>query len=199
MKTLQEKAIPILVRLAAGEWWELSAAEKMSLAAWATMFTMTWEYADTNTISTPQHERTYLMETGTPPAHWWIGIAEFGGVEWEYRAAHHGGYLKPPPYDQNASPRLNFQVTTFTFGKLLLQTYSNRSDFHINIADYFRRLGLQATYPLNFSVIRKPARPRRTMKSISSQTPSYGVCHPRFSAPACWLQSPAAILAFSRT
>jgi hypothetical protein len=39
------------VRLAKGEWWYLSPYERQNLAAWATLFTMSYEHSDIATMA----------------------------------------------------------------------------------------------------------------------------------------------------
>ena len=52
---------------------------------------------------------------------------------------------------------MNLQSTVFTFGKLLLNTFSTHADLDFKAAEYGFRLGLQTIWPLNGSVIRKPS------------------------------------------
>jgi len=158
MKAVNEAAEPVLARFSAGDWYEINDEEKRALAAWATMFTMTYEYIDHATIAASQYERDYVRENAIPPENWYVMIALYDVGYWTDATLHSGLWVTPPEYDPSLAP-MNTQITTSTFGKLLFHTFSTRADFDMNVGEYAFRLGLQTVWPLNGTRIRKPDRP----------------------------------------
>ena len=157
MREINEAAEPILAELHRGVWWSLSADEKRKLSAWATMFTMTYEHADMKTLATPQCERTFLMESGQPPSNWKVWIGEYSNGVWSDTCQHKGASFNPSQSSPADLTPMNLQSTVFTFGKLLLNTFSTHADLNFKAAEYGFRLGLQTIWPINGSVIRKPS------------------------------------------
>jgi len=154
MRSNNEAAAPLLVRLGNGNWTDLTVEERGNLATWATMFAMSHEFGDPETVAVSPEERSALRKFQIPPDGWSIWIASYEGERW-YDAVHHssyGIYSKTEPIG-----RANSQLTTFTFGKLLLVVHSSRAskpfDFEI-LAD---AADLQRLWPLTDQAIRAPA------------------------------------------
>lgn len=157
MKAIGERAEPILARLQAGDWWDLSADERTALAAWSTMFTMTYEFADLGTQITPPEERLYLMQNSCPPPNWKVWVAEIQvGTVWHAGVTHHKALYAGPASEVKTG---NIQTTTFTFGKLLIHTFSTTAKLDFKTTEYGNRLGLQSLWPISSSRIVQPTRP----------------------------------------
>ncbi len=109
MSRLQRRARPVLLPFLAGEWPKLSAQGQRTLASWATMAAMVIEFADMDTIVTPQAHREQFREEHTPPEGWVIWVGRYQDRRWRACFTHHSysAVLAPsetalPP---NACPR----------------------------------------------------------------------------------------------
>src|SRR5271154_5895906 len=79
MSQLQERAKPAVLPLIQDDWPNLTEFERRSIGAWATMFTMVYEFADIGTLITTPQEREQLRLTRDPPAHWVIWAGRYKG------------------------------------------------------------------------------------------------------------------------
>ena len=136
------------------------------------MFTMTFEFADTETQATPQEERRYLMEKRVPPDNWmvWIAEVEKGGA-WDVGITYHKALGLET--DERSVEKPNCQTTTFAFGQLLIHTFGTTADFHFKAAEYGHRLGLQAVWPITDSAIVKPQRAHTDEEALFVATALY--------------------------
>lgn len=119
MGKLQElggkKYLPSLI---AGEWSELSFDAVTALASWATMVTMTFEFADEYTIAISQSERDQFRRTGVPPETFQVYFGLYGGSE-------HG----PATTFHRAG---QFQIDGISIGKIQTTTcHLGRCFFHV--------------------------------------------------------------------
>ncbi len=166
MKAVNEAAEPHLVRLAEGEWWALTPTEKTQVAAWATMFSMTYEFADRFTLASTQAERDYLRENREPPPNWTIWIGSYGEGDWTHQCNHHAARAELNPSatviseepDVRISPNMNCQITVFTFGHLLIVTFSHRIRSPVRADAFGAVFGLQTIWPTGFGAVGKPIR-----------------------------------------
>jgi hypothetical protein len=143
MKDVNERAKPTLVRLAKGEWWYLSPYERQNLAAWATLFTMSYEHSDIATMAALPSERLKFSINHHPPAHWAIGIARYEGNNYYEDSIQHTAFI--------AGGSMNTQTTTILFGKLVLHTYSSRAAIFPKWWNPFR---IEKIWPLgHFSIL----------------------------------------------
>lgn len=149
MKDINERAKPALIRLARGEWWYLSPYERQSLAAWATLFTMSYEHADLATMATVPAERLRFSIDHHPPAHWAVGIARYDGDKYYEDSVQHTAFMLDEPV-------MNIQTTTILFGNLILHTYSSRKAI---FPQWWNRFGMEKIWPLGYF----PVLPPRTL------------------------------------
>lgn len=164
MKDVHNRAASYLLKLAKLEWWDISDEERIAIAAYATLVTMSYEYCDLGSMVTNQWERTYLMENKEPPPDWIVNIGAYGLGRWTDQMNHKGlfiGNIKDIcTYKQDCTsvirPNKNIHNTVFTFGHILFHTASNKSNFSIDLNKYSSDLHLQTLYPLGNGVLTKP-------------------------------------------
>lgn len=149
MSQVQETAKPALTRLIEGEDAPLTDADAVAISRWATMFSMTWEFADPETMATAAEERSAFKLSRTPPAHWIIAIAMYSGTAHHAQTLHIGGKLAIQlPQLPVALPALNnFQATTFVVGRLMLHTVSAPIRFLNDSARYACEIGACLVFP----------------------------------------------------
>jgi hypothetical protein len=123
MGKLQERAKPILTPLLLGEQPTLAASDQRLIAAWITMVTMVYEFSDPATVAISQAERTTFMNTGEPPANWWIAIGNLKNTH--RQIAHTGAVMFSGKRPNPLSEKLNTQVTTGAIGRLIFQAFSS--------------------------------------------------------------------------
>jgi len=151
MSRLQKKTKNVLGPIINGEWPLLfRMSDLKTLAAWATMFTMVFEFADPHTVGVPFTQRNEFRRTQTPPNDWKIWIAPFNGKRWSKRTHHWGLGLYPGTPEENRSKPCNVQITTAVIGSFLFQTF--RFDPSIGYLDlgteYETAFGLNPIWPL---------------------------------------------------
>lgn len=146
MKDVNDRAKPTLVRLAKGEWWDLSPYERQSIAAWATLFTMSYEHADLATMATLPAERLKFSINHHPPAHWSVGIARYNGDGYYEDSIQHTGFMTKEPV-------MDLQTTTFLFGKIIFHTYSSRSAI---FPRWWKRFNLEKIWPIGYFPVIPP-------------------------------------------
>lgn len=124
MADLQEAVKPILIPLLKDE-WSVSVEAQATLSAWVAMTAMVREYDNMATVSVPQEDRAFLMDTGSVPEGWAILL---GSIQLEGRHPamnNHFGHTQA--YGDKAGTWIkttHFQSTGFTIGNLMLQTFS---------------------------------------------------------------------------
>lgn len=166
MKQIHERAKSCLVDLSKGQWWPLDDAEKTAVASYFTLVSMMWQLADKETSAGTQTERAHIMKTLSPPLNWWFFVAEHEQSEWTENLIYTGFsvYSASDMAKVNKIPKQpNCHSLVSTFGELAFNTRSIGDAapemFKRSPPEYALRLGLQTIWPLNNSVIRKPARP----------------------------------------
>jgi hypothetical protein len=114
-----------------GRWIEITPEAQLAISAWATMFTMVCEFADSKTQAITKRERHEFMRVKRPSDEFVVSFG-FSATEERHGSFWHKGMgLYPPPSagpDPDAvSRKCNTQTTTFGVGRLILHTYSSTS------------------------------------------------------------------------
>lgn len=128
MSRLQTRVKPALVKLMTGDWTLLSAAELASIGAWAAMTTMVIEQAHLPSAIIPQSQRTHLMETGTMPEGWLVGVAKYAGVRLQGTFFHRALALLPKEGTSAITEKDHSQTSLFGLGRALFHTFSTSSE-----------------------------------------------------------------------
>ena len=150
MSRRQSAAKEVLTRLAKGDWSEISAEDQANLAAWASMFSMTFENADLRTACSTEQERAHLMQKGSPPPGWWVAIGLL-----PQEPVFHAIRRHYAPNDNG-----NFHVTTFAFGRMAAHVLCNGPvGYTPSWEVYFDQLGLQVIWPNTDRVLVTPQEP----------------------------------------
>jgi hypothetical protein len=117
MKEVNDAARQTIVKLIEEGPHQPEKSERQAFAAWVTMFSMTYEFADLRTMVTTPEERRILMQTKRAPDHWSILIGSYSGTAWtemnNHRALGPVGAYKPTG-----------QCNVFTLGKTLVVALS---------------------------------------------------------------------------
>lgn len=164
MGTLQERVKPILVPFIHGQWPDLTEEEQKTFAAWATMFTMVCEFADPNTLATPQDQRTGFRTTCTPPPGWIIWVGHLKGRLWRGTFNHFGwGAMNFVSADGVGAPTIReglphgAQSTAFCIGSLFFLVFSaTRPELATIDPNFAERFGLERLWPLQGGILRAP-------------------------------------------
>lgn len=130
MSRLQNRAKPVLLPFLEGRWPVLSAEDQTTLAAWATMSVMVFEFADMDSLVTPQVQRERFRKDQTPPEGWAIWVGHYNGSRWKACFTHHSysGFLNPaePVFPPRRLPdKGNVQTTSFVVGSLFVHAFSS--------------------------------------------------------------------------
>ena len=146
MSEIQESAKSYLLELLIGRWPEFDTNAMSIIASWATMVTMSLEFADINTLTATQAERTEFKVTKRPGSNWqvYVGLCDTradAGSFW-HRA---GGIYKEPP---KGAAKLNAQTTTFYFGKSFFHVVSAPESFVPSPPEYALSLGIRQFWPI---------------------------------------------------
>lgn len=146
MKETNIAAQEVIVALIERGPFPMTADQRLQFAKWATMLSMTYEFADVRTlVSTPQ-ERLALMETGEPPADWAVLIGAFGGGKWS--EIHNHRSLRRISIETGIADDLKAQTNVFTLGKTAVNTICRLTETPLGLASYAAHFGLQIVWPL---------------------------------------------------
>jgi hypothetical protein len=140
MSNLQHKAKQHLVPLIRDDWSHIGIAGRAVIGGWATMFTMVNEFADPQTLVTPQDQRDYLRVNRQPPASWCVWIGRYSGFLWN-KASNHFLLAGPPAHPLKQGTQS--QSTAFLLDKLFIMTASSNTEIRTIDAEKF-----SATYKL---------------------------------------------------
>lgn len=149
MSDLIDAAKPLLVRLETGDWWNFSEDDCKTLAAWATMFTMTYEFADKQTVIITKAERHDFRLKRIPPSNFIVLVGRCDDTPPEVRYRHRNFNIQ---IDEKQM-KIEGQVTSFNFGKLFLQVVSGGVHAEgkkipiINCDAYSKNYGLLTIWP----------------------------------------------------
>jgi hypothetical protein len=169
MSRLQQRARPLLDALLAGRWLPLGLQEQRAIAAWATMFSMVYEFSQPHAVATAQHERDEFMRTVEPLENWRVWIRPFAGTEFAGGTCQRVFYV---PQSTDGRPTPNVQLTTAAAGGLLLQTFSSSSATRMErtLSWAAATLGLQQVFPEAPPVEAKRASDRDVLHQIETLT-----------------------------
>lgn len=150
MSRFQDNTKPLLLGLMKGNWPVTSLNDIRDLARWATMVTMSAEYADPASVVATKRDRRSLKDNGAPPDGWqvYLGLsAQDYHVAYWHRSmtAHTGHGLKPA---QVAKKRPNVQLTTFHVGYAFFQVIKAPDDFLPDPAIWAFNLAIRQFWPL---------------------------------------------------
>lgn len=151
MGDIQKAAIPHVSKLINGPWPQLTNEIATIIATWATMATISYQFADMKTNASSNEERKYFHEHQLPPSNWIVCAARFNksmGRIW------HRGAQASLPEQIGLSNNPNMQTTTFCIGGALLHTLSAPPGILPNPGEYAARLGMILLWPLGGSNFR---------------------------------------------
>jgi hypothetical protein len=150
----QDEARPIILRLLGDDWSPITQADCLSLAKWAVMVTMAWEWRDPSSATVPLCDRRMFLG-GVIPPRWLVGVGR-GSIESGAYVFHRATFATDDEEPLNISDdeRLG-QCTAIVIGNLLLITQSANSQALEDsfVPDslrsmYFRTRGLREIYPV---------------------------------------------------
>jgi hypothetical protein len=133
LSKIQEIAKPLLIPLIRGDTSRMTADCLLPLAAYATMVTMTIQFADPQTLVHTSEQRLAFMNSKKPPNNWLIfcGMCpnpRIAGAWW-----HRAGHAKDNADSNEASSALglknNAHTTIFFLGNLFFYTISGPTKF----------------------------------------------------------------------
>jgi hypothetical protein len=155
MKRIVDAAIPVLTPLDFGYWGMISLEDQQKLASWITLFTMSFEFSDKETVCVSDDERNLFRESGIPTNHWNIAIGygePTAGVE---RTKHCAISLHP---SNHWNGHRKSQITAFFFGRLIALSYYSEIPYFDSFEPFARRHGLEPIWPPRDNDLRKPFR-----------------------------------------
>lgn len=152
MKHIVDNAIPIMTRLSFGYWGRLSDDDRCTIANWATLFTMSYEFVDFRTVCVSQAERELFRSAGRPSKQWKIAIG-FGEPNIDADRVTHRALALSAEYKM-ADP--NSQITVWFFGKLIIVTMYSKFLIPLDWSTLSKRLALAPLWPLDGMAVQKP-------------------------------------------
>jgi hypothetical protein len=153
MSRVQEASKPILAPLIEGTFRALSLNEALIVTRMAVLMTMTYEFADPETIVTSQATRTTFKNTLSPPPNWIVVLAPYAGSNLHCAIYHKSGAVTLP----SIPAPLNAQTTTFAVGALMLHTLSTPDWALPDPAGYTSDIGGHLVFPHVTTPRRLPA------------------------------------------
>ena len=157
---IDNKVKDIFLRLVDGQWDSLNQDDRIHLAAWATRFTMVYEFAHKETVSVPQEERDYFYRKHTPPEGWFIFLGYYIGSSWVDKWNHRALTLIEDSDSveiatgignkTQISPR-RAQSTVLILGKMALNIVSGLDLDPARYSEIGLRIVWPDSYPLFFS------------------------------------------------
>jgi len=147
MSDFQENAKPHLLQLMEARWPVTSRDVILDIARWATMVTMSLEFAHSSTIAVTSTERLYLKEHLRPPDNWqiYVGLRDnhlHTGAFWHRAMLFNNGETSEAVAD-----RPNAQLTTFHIGRSFFHVLSGPLEFLPNPSSYASYLGIRQIWP----------------------------------------------------
>ena len=159
MKRLQDGVKPIILPLINDDWSTITADSALALALWATMFTMTSEHADPNTVSIPLSQREWFKSDQKVPDNWFVFIGRYHEAD-QRRASsvynHHAFGVDRPTDEERFTPKHNTQTTTIGVGRLLIHTFCTTSHIVEDQIGFARRFDLRLIHPNGGDIITVP-------------------------------------------
>lgn len=154
MSQMQERTKPHLVGLIRDGWTALDEDAQRILAAWATMFTMVFEYADPPTATVTQADRTYFMIHKAPPPNWLVWIGRVNLFPASPANANHHGCLFNGRDLTGLQEIYQFQSTGFSVGSIFFQTTMiNLPDIQFNAPEVAKQFDLRVIHPFGGPIL----------------------------------------------
>jgi hypothetical protein len=153
MKGIVDAAIPILSRLTEGEWWNLIGSERVALAAWVTLFVMSYEFADRETATVSFRERSSFRESRRSSPHWYISIGVADPKPGQDPVCHRAlGLAEHIEWDGYRKAC----VTSLLFDRLLVTAIYAEFSLGFEFDQVSRMLGLHPLWPETVDPIARP-------------------------------------------
>lgn len=128
LSQLETRVRIVLTPLITGKNRNLLGDQQTLLATWATKIAMVAEHFRPIDDGISQDERTWLMNTLTPPAKWFVWIAAYNGKEWgNLSISQIRITLNPTPVARPSDASHYGQATTFGVGHILFCVVSGSS------------------------------------------------------------------------
>jgi hypothetical protein len=118
MSGLQERAKPVVLKLAIGRETTLTPHDQELLTSWATMSTITSEYFSPATVAISQRDREKFWKTEQALKNFKIWIGHYQRGDWKPHYLHYAWGKESPLRSGAAKP--TSQRTTLVFGHLFL-------------------------------------------------------------------------------
>lgn len=151
MKQIQDNAIQPLTRLSNGDWSELSVESQRAVSNWAAMFTMSYEFADKETVNISQAARTRFSEDQSLDDDWTISI----GVSLTAAKDCIGHRaMNAELEDGTVEP---VQITAWDFGNLFIATICGPPQFNEKITAKLFNANMRVIRPFNSESLLKPS------------------------------------------
>ncbi len=159
---LQNKTTPILSRLIAGNWWQMSPAERSQLARWLTCFVMIREFVHSELVSIHQDERERFRKTSIPTSGTEMWMAPFKARANHYRSWHSAfrvmreGGSKPERCNAHFTMLAVSQVLFFVFGTSHAESLTPDSAWRGEVRKCMMNAGLIQLFPVVREIISLP-------------------------------------------
>jgi hypothetical protein len=149
-----DEARPIILRLLGGDWSPIAPADCLSLAKWAVMVTIAWEWREPSSAAVSLGDRRMLL-AGVIPPRWLVAVGR-GSIEAGAYIFHRAIVAMDDDEPLNITEEeRRGQRTAFVIGDLLIITQSaNSLVLEQSLlpdtlrSSYFRTYGLREIYPL---------------------------------------------------
>lgn len=118
MARIYDAAFPLIAKLIDGELWRFQPEESLKLAAWAVLFTMTYEYGDPLGGGIAETERKKFYQDKSIPPGWSIAFGRLDKVgNWANGVAHMKPGAIKSPIDGEWYPTITL---AYSIGRLLV-------------------------------------------------------------------------------
>lgn len=148
MSGIQEAAKQNLLLLTKGHWPSLDVESITAIAAWATMVTFCFEFADLKTLTATPSDRKEFMSSRVPGKNWLVYIGLCDSINDPGSFWHRGGYLFNGEPPGGVPDKGNTQTTTLVLGRAFFHTLSAPVDFLPNPFEYGTTLGIRQFWPV---------------------------------------------------
>jgi len=151
MKANVDAAIPTLTRMNYGYWGKITDYEAATLTRWIAQFSMSFEFADRDTVMIPQSVRTEFSKTNQLTGNWVIAIGVAMPVTGKEPAFHRA--LGLTHTDGETEP---VQVTAFMFGMLLAVSFYSHFPTPSPVFSAISDMKLSVIFPLPSNGVVRP-------------------------------------------
>lgn len=154
MKRIVDNSIPILKKIGEGHWELNSKEEQLALATWITLFSMSYEFADKETVCVSEYERRAFAKSSVPSGHWRLAIGYVESTPGREVTLHRAMRIHP---DIEWDGHRKSQITCFVFGLMIAFAYYAEFSTIYEFEWFARANGLAPLWPLP-NDLRKPLR-----------------------------------------